>query len=234
MEIVRQLDKESAIQKMTERGYGMVSENISEKNGNTVNFAKTIDLGVCFHAAVHIGSMSISLEMVELKYFATLSMKRFDFFHKDFEKYEKILYLYSKACVDLSSVIFDLVSKMPNVENKLPASRGEKVEPVAVKLTIKERKTNLWELIRQAGKEKGYEKEMAKEFFDYWVEMNPNGKKMRFEMEKVFDVNRRLNTWLQNDKKWLKQYKGRVEVVADKQEEQLKIVKQIIDKTTAF
>ena len=36
MEIVRQLDRNSAIEKMRERGYGIISENISEKYGNTI------------------------------------------------------------------------------------------------------------------------------------------------------------------------------------------------------
>ena len=43
-----------------------------------------------------------------------------------------------------------------------------------------------------------YGKEMLREFFDYWTEMNDKGKKMRFEMEKVFDINRRLKTWAKN------------------------------------
>jgi hypothetical protein len=39
-------------------------------------------------------------------------------------------------------------------------------------------------------------------FFDYWTEKNHSGKKMRFEMEKVFDVKRRFSTWQSNNKKW--------------------------------
>ena len=34
--------------------------------------------------------------------------------------------------------------------------------------------------------------------------MNPDGKKMRFEMEKVFDHKRRLVKWRDNNKKWEK------------------------------
>lgn len=44
-----------------------------------------------------------------------------------------------------------------------------------------------------------YSKEMLREFFDYWVEKNPDGRKMRFEMEKVFDISRRLKTWKRNN-----------------------------------
>lgn len=45
-----------------------------------------------------------------------------------------------------------------------------------------------------------YGKEMLREFYNYWTEKNDNGKKMRFEMQKVFDVSRRLATWSKNNK----------------------------------
>jgi hypothetical protein len=32
----------------------------------------------------------------------------------------------------------------------------------------------------------------------YWTEHNPGGKKMRFEMQKVFDIHRRILTWKRN------------------------------------
>ena len=40
-----------------------------------------------------------------------------------------------------------------------------------------------------------YGKDMIREFFNYWTEPNKSGKKMRFEDQKFFDVNRRLATW---------------------------------------
>lgn len=49
-----------------------------------------------------------------------------------------------------------------------------------------------------------YEKKMLREFYDYWTEMNEGGRKMRFEMQKVFDISRRLKTWETNETK--KQY----------------------------
>lgn len=45
-----------------------------------------------------------------------------------------------------------------------------------------------------------YESEMLNDFWRYWTEKNENGKKMRFEMQKVFDVGRRLITWSKNEK----------------------------------
>jgi hypothetical protein len=46
-----------------------------------------------------------------------------------------------------------------------------------------------------------YGKEMLRAFYDYWTEMNEGGRKMRFEMQKVFDIQKRLVTWSNNEKK---------------------------------
>lgn len=40
-----------------------------------------------------------------------------------------------------------------------------------------------------------YDKETLRAFADYWTESNENGKKMRFEMQRIFDRGRRLATW---------------------------------------
>ena len=55
-----------------------------------------------------------------------------------------------------------------------------------------------------------YSIDMLKSFYDYWTESNHSKTKMRYEMEKTFDVDRRLKTWSkrQNDfdvKKEIKQ-----------------------------
>jgi hypothetical protein len=42
-----------------------------------------------------------------------------------------------------------------------------------------------------------------KNFFEYWSEHSENGKKMRFEKEKVFDVCRRMDTWFNKAEKYL-------------------------------
>ena len=40
------------------------------------------------------------------------------------------------------------------------------------------------------------------DFCNYWTESNINGNKMKFEMQKTFDVSRRLNRWVKNSKDW--------------------------------
>lgn len=44
-----------------------------------------------------------------------------------------------------------------------------------------------------------YSKETIRAFFDHWSEHSPNGKKMRWEMEKVFAIEKRLTTWKRNE-----------------------------------
>ena len=44
--------------------------------------------------------------------------------------------------------------------------------------------------------------EVCKEFVDYWTEKNKSGTKMKFELQKTFDIKRRLSRWAKNDKKW--------------------------------
>jgi hypothetical protein len=45
-----------------------------------------------------------------------------------------------------------------------------------------------------------YPKEMLRNFYNYWTEKNKSGTKLRFELERTFEINRRLITWSNNDK----------------------------------
>ena len=45
-----------------------------------------------------------------------------------------------------------------------------------------------------------YGAEMLKDFYEYWTEPNKSGTKFRQEMEKAWDLKRRLSTWASKDK----------------------------------
>lgn len=45
-----------------------------------------------------------------------------------------------------------------------------------------------------------YGKEMIRAFYNYWTQRNKNGRKMLFEMQKVFDLPKRLVTWAGKEK----------------------------------
>lgn len=42
-------------------------------------------------------------------------------------------------------------------------------------------------------------KDTLNDFYSYWTEKKPKGRKMRFEMEKTFDLKRRLERWRKNN-----------------------------------
>lgn len=49
-----------------------------------------------------------------------------------------------------------------------------------------------------------YSKEMIHAFFDYWSELNKSGTKMRYELEKTWELPRRLVTWANREKNFVK------------------------------
>jgi len=46
---------------------------------------------------------------------------------------------------------------------------------------------------------KQYGKDMIRQFFDYWTEINEGGSKMRLEKEKTFEIAKRLARWHKNN-----------------------------------
>ncbi len=54
-----------------------------------------------------------------------------------------------------------------------------------------------------------FPKDLLQSFFNYWTEINEGGKKMRFEMQKVFEIKKRLTTWKSNEIKFSKNGKGK-------------------------
>lgn len=52
------------------------------------------------------------------------------------------------------------------------------------------------------------ERELEK-FYRYWTELNPSGRKQRWEMERVFELPKRLNTWFDNHRKGFRRSRER-------------------------
>lgn len=72
-------------------------------------------------------------------------------------------------------------------------------------LTVKTSSNTLWFLQAcyenspraiQWAEENGISINILQEFSSYWLEKSENWKKYRFEKEKVFDIRRRLTTWI--------------------------------------
>lgn len=45
----------------------------------------------------------------------------------------------------------------------------------------------------------------VRKFLSYWTERNKSGTKMKWELERTFEVDRRLSKWLQNSQQWSKE-----------------------------
>ena len=62
----------------------------------------------------------------------------------------------------------------------------------------------------------GLSKIQIENFTSYWTESNENGKKMKFEMQKTFDIKRRLIKWRDNNKEWKKAVKKPIQTIESK------------------
>lgn len=79
-----------------------------------------------------------------------------------------------------------------------------KKEAKASSSSIEKRKKKFYEeLVPYVGT---YPKEMIRKFYDYWSEMNKSGTKMRYELEKTWELPKRLNKWASNQKVVNKSY----------------------------
>ena len=73
----------------------------------------------------------------------------------------------------------------------------EKLKP---KITLEQRLLAFKDSVREIkNRRSDFNNDQARAFFSYWTEMNPNGKRFRMEMEKVFDISKRMNTWIKNN-----------------------------------
>jgi len=52
---------------------------------------------------------------------------------------------------------------------------------------------------QEVGKFTEYPKDMLRKFYDFWTEQNPSGTKMRFELERTWDIAKRLKRWADTD-----------------------------------
>jgi hypothetical protein len=57
---------------------------------------------------------------------------------------------------------------------------------------------------RVAAFKERYPKELLRAFYEKWTELNHTGKKMAFELQKTFEVDKRLITWKNNEPKFNK------------------------------
>ncbi|HNY55701.1 MAG TPA: hypothetical protein PKI86_08745 [Chitinophagales bacterium] len=62
-----------------------------------------------------------------------------------------------------------------------------------LKETLESRKKQFYNQVAEF--KETYPKEMLRKFYDYWSELNPSGTKMKFELQKTWELSKRLTTW---------------------------------------
>jgi hypothetical protein len=89
-------------------------------------------------------------------------------------------------------------------KEKKSKEKESKVNTNSIALTGKtpeEKVNDFWFEILNGKREIDYGTQMLKEFFNYWSERNQKGK-MRWELEKTFEIPNRLATWHRNNSKF--------------------------------
>lgn len=217
----QQIDEQGAaiIATMVERGY---VNTASGDNKATLFFLKKIDAKLSIHAMVYLKRSYVVLDILGMLDMG-ISLRGLELALDNegmFTRTEAHLLDYLAKCLNTDS--------SPARETEVNKLKEEEKKP---KPTIAEREKEFWERIRQAGKDK-YSKEMCLKFYRYWTETNEGGKKMRFEMQKVFDLPKRLVTWNEGDKKHFANKQSYQEQRAEKELNELKEAGTKITKTS--
>lgn len=201
------LTKEEADKKMKARGYERVSVNMAGDVVAKTNYVKHIK-DIPLHATVNLINANITLEFVELKLFAKLSMTNFAFEHPEFEKFEGVMVTYIAKCLDID--VMETLNDFLGHKDE-----PEEIAPKPPKKTIAEKKAEFWAKVKVEGKAKGLSKEVCEAFYRYWTEVNDGGNKLRWEIIKTksgtFSIKGRLVTWIGNNKVFDAKFKDKVE-----------------------
>lgn len=76
------------------------------------------------------------------------------------------------------------------------------VKETKPKKSIEDRKTDFKNKVYEIMIVEGIDINLTKEFFNYWTEPNQSKTKLKFELEKTYDISRRISTWVKNNEKF--------------------------------
>lgn len=103
----------------------------------------------------------------------------------------------NNAKQDVANVAVNDNDNVNDNENKDNTPDGVSKKDAAKAATLKRREEFKKSLYSFVGK---YGERMIEAFFSYWGELNKSETKMRFEMQKTWEVGLRLATWAKNEK----------------------------------
>lgn len=84
----------------------------------------------------------------------------------------------------------------PKPQNKKESTK-KKIDAATAAARLNERKEDFYNSLIPYVTQ--YGKDMVRAFFDYWSEPNKSNSKMRYELERTWDLARRLGTWASRD-----------------------------------
>lgn len=108
-------------------------------------------------------------------------------------------YISQKHSIDAQVKGFEDKTKIPlqgGTQGGTQAPLVQVKEKEKEEYTIEERKSRFADTLKPFLEL--YGKEMLNDFYQYWTEHSPNAKKMRFEKETAWGIERRLITWHKN------------------------------------
>ena len=83
-------------------------------------------------------------------------------------------------------------------DNDIEEKKERKKESAAGAATLQKRKEDFYSSL--VPYVTTYGKDLIRQFFDYWTEPNRSATRMRYELERTWDLRRRLATWARRDK----------------------------------
>lgn len=90
------------------------------------------------------------------------------------------------------------VNRKKNKENSTKVEKKKPKDKDAAKAATLSRKDSFYQsLVPFVGQ---YPKEMVRAFYDYWSELNKSGTKMRYELERTWELPKRLATWANRER----------------------------------
>lgn len=150
--------------------------------------------------AITFASIKSQIDRGAAKYEETCQ-KRKDAINKRWERYKSIQANTNEYnCIEENTNVGNnnpIPNPNPNPQIKKESTKKKPIDAATAAALFEARKeefyNSLFPFVSQYGRE------MVRAFFDYWSEPNKSHSKMRFELEKTWDVSRRLGTWASKD-----------------------------------
>jgi hypothetical protein len=135
---------------------------------------------------VQAGKGHLTMEMIK------------DILNGDFDCWEKI----KSKFIEENGLYYN--KKLESVKTKKQKKTEEEIaiDKAKVEQIINEKKLKFYNDCKPFLAK--YPKEMLRKFYNYWTEMNKAGSRLRFELQQTFEIGKRLATWANKDKEFIK------------------------------